>query len=1195
MSNTRFTTTFLIDSQADISVIKKSSLCQDTFIDTANITNIYGVTSGKVTSYGTLSSTLTFNNHNIDHEFTVVSGDFPIPTDGIIGKDFILKFLCNIDYLSMAFTVRINNKDCPKIPIYIDDFVEDSLTIPPRCEIFHSFCFKNSHKVDQCVEQQELMTGVFVARAIVSCSKPMIRILNTTNKAIHINRILDLKSEDITKFDQIKINSFTSSRRSSDLKRIIKNKLGKYGKFSEKLIELCTKYNDIFKLESDVLTTNNFYTQKLTLNDNKPVFIKNYRMPHSQKAEVANQVNSLLKNNIIEPSVSNYNSPILLVPKKSTNGEKKWRMCLDFRQLNKKLLPDKYPLPRMDDILDKLGRAKWFSTLDLFSGFFQIPLDPESRKYTSFSTEQGSFQYKVVPFGLNVSPNSFSRMMALAFSGLSPATCFIYLDDIIVIGISENHHLKNLESVFKTCRKFNLKLNPDKCEFLKKEVTYLGHKCTDKGILPDSSKFQAITDWPAPTDKDSIKRFVATCNYYRNFVPDIALLARPLNHLTKKRVPFVWSEECQESFTKLKAALVNPQILQYPQFDKEFIITTDASKFGIGAVLSQITDGEDLPIAYASKAFDKGELNKSVIEKEMTAIYFAINHFKPYVFGVKFVVRSDHKPLEYLFSMKDPSSKLSRMRMELAEYDFWIEHIKGSDNVVADALSRIDFKDIKNIPEANAQVLAVTRSMARAIPDNVPNVSNSSILPGVRSATCLNNRDVLKLAPELCFNVSQSGDGLIIECELWLKNKLLTVIKRKGQIDNSNVLLEEIFVLLNEEAVKCDTLEAKIAPDDLVFNLISTRKFKNIAQHHLPDLFIWIMRPILEIRCAVEKRQLIKQYHEDNVMGGHTGVKRTYEKLRSCYSWKGMAKDVSSFVKTCASCKINKPRPFTREELQLTPTPTEPFHTVVIDTVGPLEITERGNRYLITVVCDLSKYLVSIPVPNKEAKTVARAIVHNCFLIYGNPIKIITDLGTEFKNDVMAEVTSLLKIKHSFSTAYHHETLGTVERNHRTFNEYLRAYMKNSRQEWDVHSYYYTFCYNTTPNSSLGYYCPFELVFGRKNSQLNSIIQDIREPIYDLDSYVSELKLILKTAYSRAVEFVETSKLRNANLVSERAVPISLTIGDSVMLRDGARHKLDAIFQADFIITSINGSNVTIRHKNTDKELTVHKNRIVIE
>lgn len=191
----------------------------------------------------------------------------------------------------------------------------------------------------------------------------------------------------------------------------------------------------------------------------------------------------------------------------------------------------------MDDVLDNLGRAKWFSTLDLFSGFFQIPLNEESRKYTSFSTPEGSFQYKVLPFGLNVAPNSFARMVAMAFSGLKTATCFLYLDDIIVIGISQSRHLNILEHVLKTCKSQNLKLNPDKCNFLRSEVNYLGHICTDKGILPDSSKYDAIKYYPKPHDKDSTRRFVAFINYYNKFIYHFASLTHPLNVLKHIKQP----------------------------------------------------------------------------------------------------------------------------------------------------------------------------------------------------------------------------------------------------------------------------------------------------------------------------------------------------------------------------------------------------------------------------------------------------------------------------------------------------------------------------------------------------------------------------------------------------------------------------------------------------------------------------------
>lgn len=217
------------------------------------------------------------------------------------------------------------------------------------------------------------------------------------------------------------------------------------------------EFADIFHLECDKPSVNNFYTQKLRVNDNTPVYVKNYRLPHSQKMEINSQVSKLLKQELIEMSTSNYNSPLIVVPKKSTDGTKKWRMCVDYQLLNRKLVPDKFPLSRIDEILDGLGRAKFFSCLDLQAGYHQIPLEKASRPMTAFSTERGFYQWKILPFGINIAPASFTRMMTIAFSGLSPDQAFIYMDDLIVIGFSENQHLFNLKQVFETCRKHNLK------------------------------------------------------------------------------------------------------------------------------------------------------------------------------------------------------------------------------------------------------------------------------------------------------------------------------------------------------------------------------------------------------------------------------------------------------------------------------------------------------------------------------------------------------------------------------------------------------------------------------------------------------------------------------------------------------------------------------------------------------------------
>lgn len=569
-------------------------------------------------------------------------------------------------------------------------------------------------------------------------SKDWLRVLNTSDhmKTIDTNT---LTGESIANYDiykPIANTEKTGQTRVEQLEKILK--IPEHAK--DKLLPLCKQFCDIFHLKNDKATVNNFYEQKLRLRDDEPVYTKNYRLPHYQRAEIKSQVQKLLESDLIEMSTSPYNSPLIIVPKKSTDGTKKYRMCVDYKKLNKKLIPDKFPLPRIDEILEGLGRARYFSVMDLQAGYHQIPIAKESRALIAFSTDSGFFEWKVLPFGLNVAPNSFTRMMTIAFSGLSPEQAFIYMDDLIVIGFTENQHVNNLKKVFEVCRKFNLKLNPSKCEFFRHEVYFLDHKCTRDGLLPDPAKTSAVLNYERPKDKNAAKRFVAFTNYYRRFIRDFANIARPLLSLTRKKVDFIKINECENSFRKLKNSLISAEILAYPDFRKEFKVTVDASQFACGAVLSQEIDGADRPIQFISKTFKKGEINKPIIEKELLAIHFAITTFRPYLYGQQFTVLSDHKPLIYLYSLKNPASKLTRIRLDLEEYNFIVEYIKGKDNVVADALSRISIDDLKNInSELNVElddsivktvmkikirnpktrpfntILAITRSMARKI------------------------------------------------------------------------------------------------------------------------------------------------------------------------------------------------------------------------------------------------------------------------------------------------------------------------------------------------------------------------------------------------------------------------------------------------------------------------------------------------
>lgn len=709
--------TMLIDTQAGISLIKISSI-NNTFdvskrININDVINIKGVTDETISSLGSICVDFHVDNEIVPALLHVVPDDFDIPADGIIGKDFLHYYKCSIDLNEMSLKINLNGY---VLPIPLLEGPEDGvMVLPARSEVVRSF--KLSTVGDVLVLDQEISPGVLIPRTIVSSSNPLIRILNVNNSYKTVERNCVIETEPLSNYDVIDPNCLHSgeNRKKSLFEKLKKNTNPMY---RSKMQRLWDKYPDIFTLESDKLTVNNFYEQELRIADKEPVYIKNYRLPHSQKEEIDKQIKKFLDSDLIEPSRSNYNSPIILVPKPPLNGEKRWRLCIDYRMVNKKLIADKFPLPRIESILDNLGRAKFFSILDLYGGFHQVPLQESSRDITSFSTDSGSYRWKVLPFGLNVSPNSFSRMMSLAFSGVSPLQWFLYIDDIVVVGCSEKHHMKNLESAFQICKQYNLKLHPDKCKFFKTEVTYLGHLCTDHGIYPDPSKTEVVQNYPVPLDKDAVKRFVAFMNYYRKFIPNFAALAKPLNNLGRRHTDFIWTQECQLSFDKLKQSLLNPLVLQYPDFAKEFILTVDASKYAVGAVLSQNHNDHDLPVSFASRGFTQGEMNKANIEKELAAIHFGITHYRPYLYGYHFHVRSDHKPLTYLFSLRNPSSKLTRMRLDLEEYNFSIGYIKGKDNVVADALSRITIEELKLLSEHTTQVNVMTRSMKRNINNN---------------------------------------------------------------------------------------------------------------------------------------------------------------------------------------------------------------------------------------------------------------------------------------------------------------------------------------------------------------------------------------------------------------------------------------------------------------------------------------------
>ena len=425
---------------------------------------------------------------------------------------------------------------------------------------------------------------------------------------------------------------------------------------------------------------------KIEAGDAKPVRLPPYRLPQAYQEMVRKELTEMLECGIIEPSTSSWASPIVPVKKKDNTI----RLCVDYRRLNSVSTMDAYPMPRVDDMIDQIGGAKFISTLDLTKGYWQVPVAEKDREKTAFSTPFGLFQFTRMPFGLQGAPATFQRMVDRLLNGLGDFAN-AYIDDVIIYSKTWKEHLNHLEIVLDRLVQAGLKAKPTKCQLGMAECVYLGHVIGGGKVQPERAKIQAISDFTPPTTKKGVRSFLGITGYYRKFIPHYATIATPLTDLTRKSQPnkVVWTPDCAESFQKLKNALCSVPILQSPNFDEKFILQTDASDRGIGAVLSQLDeDGMDHPVSYFSRKLLPREEKYATIEKECLAIKLGIHAFRTYLTGRYFSIQTDHRALEWLDRIKDSNARLTRWSLFLQSYNFHIEYRPGKRNANADALSR---------------------------------------------------------------------------------------------------------------------------------------------------------------------------------------------------------------------------------------------------------------------------------------------------------------------------------------------------------------------------------------------------------------------------------------------------------------------------------------------------------------------------
>ena len=431
------------------------------------------------------------------------------------------------------------------------------------------------------------------------------------------------------------------------------------------LRDLLLKYEHVFPAPGEPVTGRSKSVQhELETNNARPVRCGPRRLAPAGLRKEQDCVKEMLSGGQIEPSDSPWASPVVLGTKKDGST----RFCVDYRQLNSLTVKDAYPLPRIDDSLRLLGNQQWFSTMDLASGYWQEAMSMDAQRKAAFVTNEGLFQFRVMPFGLCNAPATFERLMDRVLCGMRWSRCLVYLDDVISFGRSVPEAIWRLEEVLARLSDFGLQLKAKKCTFMQTEVGFLGHIVGRSGLACDPNKLSAVRDWHEPTKLKGVRQFIGCVGYYRRFVKDFAKLADPLVSLTRKGVPFVWGSDQQNSFDSLKACLLCAPILWFPTEDDRFLLDTDASLFAIGGVLSQIQNEEDVVIAYASRSLRLSQRRYCTTRREMLAAVVMCTHFRSYLRGSQLTLRTDHSSLRWLQKFKNEDGMLARWYLLLGQF-----------------------------------------------------------------------------------------------------------------------------------------------------------------------------------------------------------------------------------------------------------------------------------------------------------------------------------------------------------------------------------------------------------------------------------------------------------------------------------------------------------------------------------------------
>jgi len=786
-----------------------------------------------------------------------------------------------------------------KTPMWANDAV-----VIPKNHVGHISVNTNFYNEDLCIEGGIRATQQMVPRCLVSTDArgcAIIPVLNLSDsdymvkKGDTVTRGVMFTESDIAPKAEREVN--TEAVQSQEIKSDIDIDE------VERVRDLLNEHKGLIARNLRQVGCTNLAEMKLVLKDDKPIVYRPYRLSYYERERVRNMVDELKNANIVEDSNSEYASPILLVKKKTGDV----RMCVDYRAINKITVPDKYPLPRIDDQIDRLHGNTYFTSLDLFSGYYQVPInDPDTRAKLSFVTPDGKYTFKRMPFGPTNCPAIFSRMINTALGKLLYSVALAYLDDIIIPSKDVEEGLHRLKLVLLSLEDAGLTIRLDKCKFFMKKIDYLGFEISGHGVEPGQCKIMAVKHFPVPENVRSVRGFIGLASYFRRFVKNFAIIIKPLTDLLSKNKRYEWGKLQNDAFETIKTLLSSRPILAIYNPDAHTEVHTDACINGIAGVLMQVgSDNKLHPVSYYSRKTSNEESKYHSFELEALAIVCSLERFRVYIIGIHFIIKTDCNSLKLLAEKKDLSPRVGRWFMKLSEFNYTIEYIRGDKHLVPDALSRGPVESASDTEVASLHVfnIRITTDWVAALQRSDKEVSN-----------------------------------------------IITKIEAKDPtVENKYIVESGRLYRLTEGRWRL------FLPEELRYDAVS-----------------------------ITHREL-----------SHLGIDKTLNKVKECFYFPKMRDFVTKYINRCVNCMFYKTPKIGDVYWHPLDKGNEPFHTVHLDHLGPFVLTERDNKYVLTIVDGFSKYVVL-----KAVKDVTAVETVNCVLEflcnYGKPTRLITDRGTAF-------------------------------------------------------------------------------------------------------------------------------------------------------------------------------------------------------